>query len=133
MDFLDYISRQKSWSYQTFGEGFRTMGIASHIVTELLEVMDDMLKGEFESAKEEWIDVVILGLDGAYRMGMTPQEIADLLESKQVKNLNRRWPRLEEHQSNQHISPYKPTRWQMGVSEWACLRQWRNYTETWRK
>ena len=40
----------------------------------------------------EWIDVVILGLDGARRCGATPGQIIDALQAKQLENENREWP-----------------------------------------
>jgi len=41
---------------------------------------------------KEWIDVVILALDGAWRAGYEPKEIAAALEAKLEKNEKRSWP-----------------------------------------
>lgn len=58
-DIREYNERQRQWSRKTFGEGKRTIGILAHIRKELAEIEakpDDL---------EEWIDVVILALDGS--------------------------------------------------------------------
>src|SRR5690606_10548435 len=40
----------------------------------------------------EWVDVVILALDGAWRSGATPLQIIEAIVSKQTKNEGRSWP-----------------------------------------
>jgi len=83
---VSYIQRQEEWSAKTFGNGVRTKGITAHIRKELLEI---------EAAPhdvEEWIDVVILALDGAWRAGYSPEQIVAALEAKQAKNFKRTYP-----------------------------------------
>ena len=41
---------------------------------------------------EEWIDVVLLALDGAWRSGASPEKIVACLEKKMQKNRGRNWP-----------------------------------------
>jgi hypothetical protein len=85
-DFLAHLQRQREFSERTFGPGARTLGVVAHIRKELLEIEakpDDL---------EEWIDVVILALDGAWRAGASPREIVEALEAKQTKNESRTWP-----------------------------------------
>lgn len=95
---VDYIRRQKVWSGQTFGGGKRTKGIIRHIESELDEIL-------FEPSKlEEWIDVIILGLDGAWRAGYQPEQIVKCLIAKQKKNMARKWPPpLPEDQPTFHV------------------------------
>lgn len=83
--FLAHLIRQRSWSRYTFGPGARTKGILDHIRKELAEI-------EAEPLSNEWIDVAILALDGAWRAGFTPQEIINALVAKQAKNEARTWP-----------------------------------------
>ena len=85
-DFKAHLIRQREWSTETFGPGARTRGITDHIRKELreIEVEPDDLR--------EWIDVVILALDGAWRTGADPQQIIDALLAKQTKNEQRKWP-----------------------------------------
>ena len=94
----DYIARQESWSSKTFGNGVRTKGITEHIRKELLEI---------EAAPhdvEEWIDVVILALDGAWRAGYSPSQICAALEAKQAKNFKRNYPMpISEDHPSEHI------------------------------
>ena len=85
-DLIEHLRRQRGWSWETFGPGERTTGVLDHIRKEL---------GEIEAKPhdlEEWIDVIILAFDGAWRMGYGPEEIAAALEAKQTKNEARRWP-----------------------------------------
>lgn len=41
---------------------------------------------------EEWIDVVLLACDGAWRHGHEPEAIAAALRAKLQKNKSRQWP-----------------------------------------
>lgn len=84
--FLSHLRRQRRWSKKTFGPGVRTQGVIEHIRKELIEIEQN------PKDTEEWIDVVILALDGAWRTGALPQEIIAVLAAKQHKNENRRWP-----------------------------------------
>lgn len=61
-------------------------GVCDHIRKELAEVE------ESGGSLAEWIDVVILALDGAWRSGATPEQIVSELVAKQTKNEGRRWP-----------------------------------------
>lgn len=95
--FFDHLERQAAWSKKTFGPGERTLGIVDHIEKELREIKaapDDL---------EEWIDVVILALDGAWRIGATPLQIIDMLEYKQRKNESRNWPDWKEAEPGKAI------------------------------
>ena len=85
-DFGAYLKRHRDWSAATFGPGPRTAGLIDHITKELREIEADPLDGE------EWIDIIILGLDGAWRAGLTPEQITATLSRKQDKNVNRKWP-----------------------------------------
>ena len=81
-----HLRRQREWSAQTFGPALRTKGVLEHSRKELLEIEAD----PFDTS--EWIDVVILALDGAWRHGAQPQEIIDAIIDKQTKNEARTWP-----------------------------------------
>src|SRR5689334_3017644 len=85
-----HLHRQREWSRRTFGPGSREGGVIDHIRKELAEIknapttVDEKLK--------EWVDVVILALDGAWRCGASPQQILDAIEAKQTRNEAREWP-----------------------------------------
>lgn len=85
-DFYQHLHRQREWSKRTFGPGPRTAGVVDHIRKELCEIEAD----PFDLS--EWIDVVILALDGAWRAGGTPLQIIETLAAKQTKNEGRKWP-----------------------------------------
>ncbi|ONE22474.1 hypothetical protein AQ946_23595 [Burkholderia pseudomallei] len=83
---LAHLQRQREFSERTFGPGARAAGICDHIRKELKEIEAN------PSDLTEWIDVVILALDGAWRAGGSPQQIIDALVAKQAKNESRIWP-----------------------------------------
>jgi len=86
LDFHAHLQRQREWSERTFGPGPRTKGVCDHIRKELTEIE------AAPSDIEEWIDVVILALDGAWRAGATPDQIIAALVAKQTRNEKREWP-----------------------------------------
>ncbi|MBT4177744.1 MAG: DUF550 domain-containing protein [Candidatus Marinimicrobia bacterium] len=86
MNLPKYIQRQQAWSKMTFGADKRTDGLIDHIKKELGEIE------ESPESLEEWIDVIILALDGAWRCGHTPKQIVAALIEKQIKNFKRKWP-----------------------------------------
>lgn len=85
-DLIQHLHRQRGWSEKTFGPGRRNNGVVDHIRKELVEIEAD------PTDLEEWVDVVILALDGAWRAGHTPEEIATAIVRKQTKNEGRKWP-----------------------------------------
>jgi len=85
-DFKAHLQRQRRWSEKTFGPGDRVKGVIDHIRKELSEIE------KAPSDLEEWIDVVILALDGAWRSGASPEQIIAQLQAKQAKNEKRQWP-----------------------------------------
>lgn len=85
-DFEAHLHRQREWSERTFGPGPRAKGVVDHIRKELAEIEAD--PGDLN----EWIDVVILALDGAWRSGAMPREIISALVAKQTRNEGRVWP-----------------------------------------
>jgi hypothetical protein len=88
-DFEGHLAHQAMWSEATFGPGERLNGVSDHIRKELDEV-GKAHRGVYRQA--EWIDVVILALDGAWRSGMSPRQIIDGIVAKQRKNEGRTWP-----------------------------------------
>lgn len=83
---IPHLHRQRAFSEKTFGPGARTAGVLDHIRKELIEIeraSDDL---------SEWIDVVILAFDGAWRAGHSPEEITAALVAKQTTNELRAWP-----------------------------------------
>jgi hypothetical protein len=82
----EHLSRQRTFSRDTFGPGDRLQGVLDHIRKELIEVEAD------PQDKSEWADVIILAFDGALRQGHNPQDLLDTVLAKQVKNEGRVWP-----------------------------------------
>lgn len=86
-DLAAFCDERAQWSVETFGPGDRYAGVIAHIRKELNEIEaapDDL---------EEWIDVILLALDGAFRSaGADGREIVAALVAKHEKNRARRWP-----------------------------------------
>lgn len=102
---IQWIEKHREWSKETFGEGPHTEGLCRHIEKELDEIR--------ENPKEimEWIDVIILALDGAWRAGHTPQEIVAALENKRRINEARKWQKKVKGQPAEHVrEPADPSR-----------------------
>lgn len=88
-DIQDYLIRQIEWSLKTFGHGMRTIGLTKHIEKECQEIRlspNDL---------EEWVDVIILALEGFWRAGGTKGDLTGYLTMKQNKNLSREWPPIK--------------------------------------
>lgn len=86
MDLVQHIARQKAFSERTFGPGTRTAGVIAHCRKELAEIEakpDDLF---------EWVDLILLALDGAWRAGHSPEAIAFGIQTKQSINEIRDWP-----------------------------------------
>ena len=85
-DLVNHLRRQREFSLRTFGPGPRTQGVIDHIRKELVEI--EAAPGDLE----EWVDVVLLALDGAWRAGYHPENIALAIATKQARNELRTWP-----------------------------------------
>lgn len=85
-DLVAHLHRQRAFSERTFGPGPRLAGVLDHLRKELREV--EANPGDIS----EWIDLVLLAFDGAWRQGFTPEQIAEALTAKQTKNEARTWP-----------------------------------------
>jgi len=85
----EYVHRHFNWSLAAFGAKQNTESICSHIEKEVEEIRKN------PEDLEEWIDIIILGLDGALRcqgMGkVVADDLVDALEAKLQKNIQRKW------------------------------------------
>lgn len=99
MNLVNYIYRHRRWSADTFGLDIPSPeSVTGHIRKELDEIIAD------PSDLMEWVDVMILAIDGAWRFaGASPQEIADKLAEKQLVNAARKWSAPEPGQPTEHI------------------------------
>lgn len=93
-DLVAHLVRQIQFSLKMFGPGPRLGGIISHIEKELLELRDE------GGPLSEWVDVIILGFDGAWRsLGLPGDKVVDVamavinaIVEKQDRNERRAWP-----------------------------------------
>lgn len=95
MDLAEHIRRQMAFSIATFGPGERREGVTDHIKKELTEI------AECDFPPHEWVDVVILALDGYWRSVVAvdatpwhsvPDYMVRHLLMKQGENEQRHWP-----------------------------------------
>ena len=97
MDLKAHLLRQMAFSHATFGPGERRDGVIDHLRKELVEVE------ESDGSSDEWVDVVILALDGLTRRlafvsgaRADPECVADavchMIVGKQTRNEARVWP-----------------------------------------
>jgi len=93
-DLVKHLKSQIEWSYDTFGPDQRSNGVLDHITKEVEEVRQD------PSDIEEWIDIALLALDGAWRAGYSPIDICNALAEKLRKNKTRSWPDWKESDPN---------------------------------
>jgi len=101
-----YYQRQIEWSKRTFGPALRTKGVLDHIRKELKEIEAD------PHDLSEWIDVVILAMDGFWRHGGTAEQLMARLQAKQDKNFARAWPdwrTMSEDHAIEHDRSGEPT------------------------
>lgn len=96
-----HIDKQRVWSLETFGPGDRTYGLISHITKELAEIEND------PQDLYEWVDVIILALDGAWRSGFDSQRIIDAIIEKQDINYKRNWPDWRGYSNGEAIEHIK--------------------------
>ena len=103
MNFEEYLESQLHWSRETFGpDAGRWVGVLDHIKKELKEIEED------PSDLSEWINLIILAIDGAWRAtGATPKDITECLRSKLLTNIARKWPDWKTVPSNTAIEHIK--------------------------
>lgn len=100
-DLIGHLHGQRQFSLKTFGPGPRTKGVVDHIRKELAEIEAN------PSDVTEWVDVILLALDGAWRAGHEPEQIAAAIKAKQAKNEARQWPDWRTADPNKAIEHVK--------------------------
>jgi len=112
MNIEQHLLRHMAFSHATFGPDKRTEAVVDHIRKELGEVLESAASGE---EAEEWVDVVILALDGLTRslafecpLGRAdPEEVASracrMIREKQSRNEARSWPDWRTAQTDKAI------------------------------
>ena len=103
LDLVAHLYRQRAFSVRAFGPGTRAAGVLDHIRKELKEIEakpDDL---------SEWIDVVLLACDGAWRQGYSPEQIAQALAAKLARNEARTWPDWRTADPNKAIEHVRGT------------------------
>ncbi len=94
-DFENYLHKQIVVAKKHFGPGYNYKGILDHIRKETVEI-----EAKPEDL-EEWIDILLLAFDGAWRCVARyynsqpddiPATVIGMLNMKLNKNDNRKWP-----------------------------------------
>jgi dATP/dGTP diphosphohydrolase len=100
INFAEFIDLKWEWSKETFGPGRRTAGISDHIRRELKEIAED------PEELDEWVDIILLAIDGACRAGHKGEKIVAGILSKHMKNVGRDWPdwrTMSEDEAIEHV------------------------------
>lgn len=87
--FQDYLIRHLEWGHAMFGtpaEGRGPLGPLDHLKKEIAEI-----ESEPHDTKE-WVDAIILAIDGYLRAGGNVGNVLHDLFAKQEKNFTRKWP-----------------------------------------
>jgi hypothetical protein len=102
-DLAAFFDAKAAWSRETFGPGDRYAGVIAHIRKELDEIEAE------PSEAVEWIDVVLLAMDGAWRSaGLDGGEFVAVLKAKDGANRMRTWPdwrTLKPGEVSEHVKP----------------------------
>jgi len=97
-DLKEYIEKIKPWSTETFGPGPHTKGVIAHIKEEC----DEVLLEPYDLT--EWVDIIILAIDGYWRHGGKPEDLLKDLHAKADINIARKWnPVISEDQPVHHV------------------------------
>ena len=91
----------KNWNFNTYGPGERLTGTIEHIKEELTEIEKE------PHDIVEWVDVIMLAMNGALRHGHEPQDIIDAFFKKLEKNKARKWQNWQEVPEGQPIKHIK--------------------------
>lgn len=83
-----FLHDLRTWSEATFGPKSHRgpLGPLAHLRKEVTEVAADPFD------LEEWVDVAILALDGAWRAGHTAEQVLAAIHAKHATNQARTWP-----------------------------------------
>jgi len=86
-DLAAFADAKAAWSRETFGPGDRYAGVIAHIRKELDEIAEE------PSSLTEWVDVVLLAMDGAWRSARADGAalVAEMIR-KDRENRGRTWP-----------------------------------------
>jgi hypothetical protein len=110
---VSVLASQITWSAKTFGTEARKEGLLRHIERECNEVRTAESGGSNELS--EWIDIVMLALDGAWRREWSStfyttneavaEEVVTALLAKMAVNQAREWPApgVPEDQPVEHV------------------------------
>lgn len=110
-DFVHFLNDKQRWSEKTFGPGERTVGVVNHIRKELDEILAN------PTDLSEWVDVIILALDGAWRSGATSEQIIEALVAKHFKNKSRKWPDWRLYTNGEAIEHIKESEESFGIMQ----------------
>jgi hypothetical protein len=85
-DLVSHLEDQIEFSCNAFGPDYSYKRIVDHLFKEIKEIQTD------PNNLEEWIDVVLLALDGAWRSGHSPEQVVQGLSDKLDIIKNRIYP-----------------------------------------
>lgn len=100
-----HLAKQRLWSLKTFGPGYSSQRVLDHMKKEIAEV-ESAAPSE---ALGEWVDLILLAFDGAWRSGAGVFEICAAIQEKQRINESRQWPdwrTADEDKAIEHVKEH---------------------------
>jgi len=82
-DLIGHLVQQREFSESAFGPGENTALIAEAMLPELSTEPHQL---------GDWLNIVLFGLDGAWRTGADPAQICQALADRLVELRSRAWP-----------------------------------------
>lgn len=113
-DFQNLVHKAAAFSRATFGPGERTEGVIDHMTKEFKEILSEDTPG---GRAEEWVDEVILAIDGLTRalqaddsnksLDWVASDAVAMITAKYNKNEMRNWPDWRTADPNKAIEHVK--------------------------
>jgi hypothetical protein len=82
MDIYFFIQKQIDWARKAFPSGIADHRLASSIRSVVSDIEEDF-ETRNETSQEDWIHIILMGIEGAYRTGLDANGIVTALKMMQ--------------------------------------------------
>lgn len=91
-DFKTFVEKKMAHSYATWPEQ-SLKGVLAHARKECDEIEQEINNPDGLVDASEWVDLLLLSIDGAIRSGLSSSDLIRELERKHQINTLRKWPK----------------------------------------
>lgn len=95
--FADFLLRKREWSLRTFGADYPLHKVLAHLHKEIEEIRQEPCD------LTEWIDAILLSIDGFWRAGGDLRQLEEMLRTKHAINEWREWPEPTPDEPTCHV------------------------------